>query len=89
MNKNIKLSPSRKQAFKDLLGVDITNANDENKFISNLMASQKKEKPNYFNCSKCKKKIPRGKESKTKEGEYHCFECVMRLFIKDYNKINM
>ena len=40
----------------------------------------------YIQCTKCKKKIPKGKESKTKDGDYHCFSCMMKLFIKDYNK---
>ena len=40
----------------------------------------------YVTCSKCKKKIPRGKESKTKDGKFHCFDCVMSRFMKDFNK---
>ncbi len=39
----------------------------------------------YIECSDCKKKIPLGKESKTKDGKYHCFDCVMKRFVKDYN----
>ncbi len=40
----------------------------------------------YIDCTECKKKIPKGKESKTKDGKYHCFDCVMKIFIKEYNK---
>lgn len=39
----------------------------------------------YINCKKCNKKMPKIKASLSKQGEYHCFDCIMQLFIKDYN----